>query len=46
MVADVRAVTPDQYTAWIAKQKANIQAANTAVAASHTKLAADPQATP
>jgi cytochrome c oxidase subunit 2 len=46
MVAEVRAVTPDEYTAWIAKQKANIAAANTAVAASHAKLADDPQATP
>jgi cytochrome c oxidase subunit 2 len=31
MVAQVRAVSPDEYTAWIAKQKANIQAANQAV---------------
>jgi cytochrome c oxidase subunit 2 len=46
MVAEVRAVTPDEYTAWIAKQKANIAAANTAVAASRAKLADDPQATP
>ncbi|MCW3005447.1 MAG: coxB [Solirubrobacterales bacterium] len=46
MVAQVRAVPPDEYTAWIAKQKADIAAANTAVAASHGKLANDPQATP
>jgi cytochrome c oxidase subunit 2 len=31
MVAQVRAVSPDEYTAWIARQKAAIQANNTAV---------------
>ena len=46
MVAEVKAVTPDQYQQWIRRQKANIHKANVAVAAAHKKLAADPQATP
>jgi cytochrome c oxidase subunit 2 len=46
MVAQVRAVSPDEYQQWIAQQKADIQAANTAAAASRKTLANDPQATP
>lgn len=38
MVAKVKAVTPPQFEAWLAGQKANIDAANKAAAASRAKL--------
>jgi cytochrome c oxidase subunit II len=46
MVADVRAVTPQQYQQWIARQKAALQQANSDVQKSSARLAQDPQATP
>jgi cytochrome c oxidase subunit 2 len=46
MVAQVRAVPPDQYQQYIERLKSDISAADQAAAVSRKKLQADPQATP
>jgi heme/copper-type cytochrome/quinol oxidase subunit 2 len=38
MIAEVDAVTPSQFEAWIAQQKANLAGADTAAQAARTKL--------
>jgi cytochrome c oxidase subunit 2 len=46
MLAQVRAVPPDEYQQYIERLKSDISAADQAAAASRKKLQADPQATP
>jgi cytochrome c oxidase subunit II len=46
MIARVRAVSPAEYKAWLARQKAAITAGDQAAAVARKKLDADPQATP
>jgi cytochrome c oxidase subunit II len=46
MIAQVRAVSPDEYKAFIARRTAALKAADEAAAVARKKLDADPQATP
>jgi heme/copper-type cytochrome/quinol oxidase subunit 2 len=46
MIAQVRAVSPAEYKAWLARQRQAINTADDEAAAARKKLDADPQATP